>query len=99
MLYDMTEKLKFDEDPILKVKDKELTVKSDAVTVLKLMDIIQKDGEVEGALKAVELVFSEKDRKKLDSLGLKMNDYIAVITTAFSLAVGEDPDEVDYQGE
>lgn len=99
MLYDMTERLKFDDDPVLKIKDTELTIKSDASTVLQLMAVIQEDGEMEASRKAVDLLFSSKDKKKLDSLNLKMDDFIEVIGVAMSLAVGEDPDEEIPQGE
>ena len=99
MLYDMTERLKFDDDPVLKIKDTELTIKSDAPTVLKLMDIMQQNGEMEAAVKAVDLLFSPKDRKKLDAMNLKMSDFIEVISVAVALAVGEDPDEEESQGE
>lgn len=92
MLYSLTDKLSFEENPKLEIKGTVLEVKSDARTVLKLMDVVNREGEVEGALKAVDLLFSEKDRKALDKLNLSMQDYTTVIATAMELAVGEDPD-------
>ena len=93
MLYSLTDKLKFDENPQIEVKGKLLTVKADARTVLKLMDIVNTKGETEGALEAVNLLFSEKDQKAIDSLKLSMGDYVTLVATAIQLAVGEDPDE------
>ena len=92
MLYSLTDKLKFEDNPQIKIKDTVLTVKSDAETVLKLMDIVSKKGETEGTIEAVNLLFSAKDIKALNALKLSMADYITVISTATSLAVGEDPD-------
>ena len=93
MIYSLTDKLKFDDNPQIEIKGKVLTVKSDAMTVLKLMDIVETDGEIAGAVKAADLLFSAKDRKVLDSLGLSMEDFSTVLSTAMQLAVGEDPDE------
>ena len=93
MKYNITDKLKFDEDPILQIKDIELTVKSDAETVLKLMDVVTGEGELAGATKAMELLLSAKDQKKLTALHLKTYDYIAVMMAAVNLALGEDPEE------
>ena len=93
MLYSLTDKLKFEENPQIEIKDTVVTVQADAETVLKLMDIVNRKGEVEGALEAVKLLFSEKDRMALDKLNLSMGDYTTVISTAMQLAVGSDPDE------
>lgn len=95
MRYNITEKLKFDEDPVLVVKDKELTIKSDAETVLQLMDVLSTRGEIAGAMEAMKLLLSPADQKKLQGLHLKTNDYIEVMKAAVNLAMGEDPEEED----
>jgi hypothetical protein len=92
MLYSLTDKLNFEDNPQIEICGKLLTVKSDATTVLKLMDIVSNKGEVEGALEAVNLLFSAKDRKAIDELKLSMQNYVALVSTAIQLAVGEDPD-------
>lgn len=99
MKYDLTEKLKFNEDPVLVVKDVELTINSDAEAVLKLMSILQEKVEVSGATEVLDLLMSEKDRKKLSALHLKIEDYGVVVQTAIKLAMGDDPDEADTAGE
>lgn len=93
MIYDATAKLKFNEDPILKIKDVELRVRSDADVLLQLMDIMQNKGEIEGAKEALGILFSEEDYKKLQGLHLKMDDFMEIISISASLALGEDPDE------
>lgn len=95
MKYNITEKLKFNEDPVLVIRDKELTIKSDADVILRLMDVLSTKGEVAGATEVMDLLLSASDQKKLSSLHLKMTDYIDVIKTAISLALGEDPEEED----
>ena len=98
MVYDLTEKLKFNEDPILVIKDKELTVKSDAEVVLRLMDLLQTKGEIAGATEAMSLLLSPADLKKLSALHLKTDDYVTVMHAAINLALGSDPAE-EEQGE
>lgn len=41
-IVDITEKLNFDENPVLKVKDVTIEVNSDAATVLKIMGLFQR---------------------------------------------------------
>lgn len=98
MIYNMTEKLKFDSDPVLTIKDTELTIKSEAETVLQLLDIVSSKGELAAARACMELLLSPADQKKLKALHLSARDYVEVMSTAMSLALGEDPDE-DIQGE
>ena len=97
MVYSLTDKLTFEDNPQIEICGKTVTVNADATTVLKLMDIVNTKGEVDGALEAVNLLFSAKDRKDIEGLGLSMNNYITLVSTAIQLAVGEDPDE--EQGE
>ena len=95
MIYSLTDKLNFDENPKIKIKDKTLEVKADAETVLSLMDVIQNNNEIQGTILAADLLFSDKDKKIIKSLKLGFKDYITLITTAVNLAIGEDPDNED----
>lgn len=95
MVYNLTEKLKFSEDPVLQIKDTKLTIKSDAETVLKLLDVIGSKGEVAAAKEAFALLLSPADNKKLSALKLNMDDYITAMKAAAQLAMGSDPDEED----
>ena len=99
MVYDMTEKLRFDEDPVLIVKDARLTVRSDAETVLTLVDALRDKDETAGAREAAALLFSDEDRKKLAALRLRMDDHLRVVAAAVRLALGGDPEEEDTPGE
>lgn len=92
-IYDATSKLKFNEDPILKIRDTELTIKSDADILLEVIDIMQKESEMEAARKMTEILLSDEDRGKLTALHLKMEDYMEVMHVMVSLALGENPDD------
>lgn len=99
MKYDLTNKLAFDSDPIMTVKDIELTVDSDAETVLMVMEILENEGEIAAVRKCIPMLFSEEDQEKIKNLKLKMKDYSKLVITAVSLAMGEDPDEEEKVGE
>ena len=93
MLYSLTDKLSFNDDPQVEIKGKIITVKSDAETVLKLLDIVQNGGEIAGTVSAVDLLLSENDKKTLKGLNLKIADYMKFTETIVDLALGNDPDE------
>lgn len=93
MLYSLTDKLKFNENPQIEIKGKVLTIDNSATTVLELMDIVQNKGDLEGAKATMRLLFGEKDQKTLEKLKLSIDDYITVATVAMDLALGNDPDE------
>ena len=99
MIYSLTEKLNFEDNPVLEIKGKKIEVKADAETVLALMDAVQQKGEAQTATDALDLLFTEKDKKTIKNLKLSFKDYMKVINTAVSLALGEDPDEEKEQGE
>ena len=92
MLYSLTDKLKFDENPQIEIKDKIVTVKADAETVLKLLSLIEEKGEMQATLECIDLLFSPADKKTINSLKLSFNDFTKLIEVATSLALGNDPD-------
>ena len=93
MVYSLTDKLTFEENPQIEIKGKTITVKAEAETALKLFDLLEREGEMKATLKAANLLFSEKDKKYIDSLQLSMSDYALLLRTAMDLCVGNDPDE------
>lgn len=99
MRYDLTEKLALRSDPVLVIRDTELTVRSDAETVLRLMDAVREQGELEGARAAAELLFAPADRKKLAALGLSLEDWLCALRAAMELAMGLTPGAAEAPGE
>lgn len=92
MKYNLTEKLKMDEEPKIEINGKTITVKSDAETVLELLDLLQTQGELAATKQAFTLLFSEKDQKTIKALKLSFENYSKLLEVAVSLALGEDPD-------
>ena len=87
---DITEKLTFDENPKLLIKGKELEVKADAPTVLKVMSLMDSDSQnVKEVIKAYELIFPEESRREIDNMKLSFRDLMVVIQEAIKLIIGD----------
>lgn len=92
---DITEKLSFDENPRLVIKDQEFEVNADAATVLKMMGAFKDKGEVESVIEMYELLFGEEARNAIEGMGLPFKDLRVIIETVMGLVIGED----DAEGE
>ena len=87
-IIDITDKLSFEGNPKLIVKDVEIEVNTDAPTVLKFMQIMADDentSNVNTILKAYELLFSEESRKKITNLKVGFNDLMVIVKSAMEL--------------
>ena len=86
---DITDRLTFDGNPSLKIRDKELEVNADAPTMLKVMNLMQ-DGGVgnEQVAEAYNLVFSEESQKAIEEMKLIINDWMVVVQSAMELITG-----------
>ena len=92
---DITEKLDFDSNPKLKIKDKEYEVNADAETVLKVMGQFDANGGLSPAsiVSIYELLFGEKTRKEIKKLNLQFKDFQNVVMAAIDLITGENEGE------
>lgn len=88
---DITDKLSFDENPKIKIKNITCEVNSDAPTMLKIMQIIGSGDNVSPSdvVKMYELIFSEKEREKIDKLKLQFKDFQTLVMSAMSLVTGD----------
>lgn len=88
---DITEKLNYEENPRIRVKDKEIEVNTDAATMLRIMGILS-DKEETGPKEVIEmyeLMFAEKERQKIEKLKLNFSDFTTLVYTAIGLVTGE----------
>lgn len=93
---DITDKLSFDENPVICIKGVELEIQSDAENMLKMLGLFGGGkSEVQAAKEAAEMMFNERDRKKIKKLNLQFKDYMTLIREAMDLAMEEE----DSQGE
>lgn len=82
----ITDKLKFQENPVLVIGDMELEVNADATTMLKIMGVF-KDEEVsekEASIQAYEFLFSETERKKIEENKISFEDFMIIISEAMN---------------
>ncbi len=85
---DITEKLSFEEKPVLVIKDKEIELDNSAPTVLKVMGLMGEEAGAEEILQAYHLMFDEQARKTVDALCLSFNDFATLIHSAVRLVAG-----------
>lgn len=92
---DITEKLSFEENPVLVIKGKKLEVNADAATVLRIMGIL---GEGNATPKQVaemfDLIFTKEAKKEIEKLKLKFKDFQIVVENAINLITGNDEDDL-----
>ena len=89
-IVDITEKLDFDGNPKIKIKNAEIEINADAPTMLKIMGILG-DADKPGAkevMEMYELMFSEKERSKIEKLKLNFKDFTTLVYTAIDLVQG-----------
>lgn len=101
-IIDITNKLNFEERPIIKIKDVEIEANNDAVTMLKVVALFGDDGEgvaFKDILTVYNLLFDEENRKKIESLKLSMNDFSTLVMESAQTIInnGEEPDEGETQ--
>ncbi|MCH5297874.1 MAG: hypothetical protein J1E85_09415 [Ruminococcus sp.] len=97
-IIDITNKLNFEEKPVIKVKDVEVEANNDAVTMLKVVALFGENGEgvaVNDILTVYNLLFDEENRKKIESLKLSFEDFTTLIMESAQTLMnnGEEPDE------
>jgi hypothetical protein len=99
---DITDKLNFEEKPIIVVKGKEIEVNNDASTVLKILGRVEDEGtENLSSLTAMaDMLFTEQGKKNLESLSLNINDYAKVVGIAMDLVIEDEetPGELENAG-
>lgn len=86
---DITDKLKTQESPVLKVKDVELTVNDDAITLLTVMELMDSgDPTAIDIMHASKAIFGEEGFDKLAGLKLNLENFMEVVTAAMDLVTG-----------
>ena len=78
---DITDKLKFEENPALVINGKKYEVNADATTMIEVLAELG------------NLIFTNKAQKDLEKLHLKFGDYVTVVQEAVSLISRTDDQE------
>lgn len=93
-IVDITDKLEFEANPILKIGTLDVEVKSDAKTMLKLMGVFSKGEDLEAVEEALELIFAPGDVEAICELNrngkkLSAKSLTTIVQAAMELVMGE----------
>lgn len=91
---DITDKLSFEENPVIVIKDKEFEINSDAETMLLIMGDFKNMTEVDAVLSAYDRLFNEASRKAIADMKLPFKDLQTIIQVAMQLVNGTDEGEL-----
>ena len=91
---DITDKLSFEENPVIVIKDKEFEINSDAETMLLIMGDFKNMTEVDAVLSAYDRLFDEESRKAIADMKLPFKDLQTIIQVAMQLVNGTDEGEL-----
>ena len=91
---DITDKLTFDENPVMQIGTLELEVNADAETMLRLMGVFSEKGDMQAVNDALGLIFKPEDVKavsalKKDGKKLSATSLMTIVQEAMALVMGE----------
>ena len=89
-IYDITDKLSYEESPVLKIKDIEVHVNDDAPTMIKIMGKLGNGVTPQDIADMYELIIPEKDREKIDGLKLNFSNFQKIVKAAIDVATGKE---------
>ncbi len=94
----ITDKLCFEENPVMEIETLDVEVKADAETMLRLMGVFVEKTELEAVGEALNLVFSPQDVEAICNLernGKKLSakSLMTIVQAAMSLVMGGEQGE------
>ncbi len=97
-LIDITDKLNFEEKPSVRVKNVDLAINNDAVSMLKVAALFEDgNGKSKRCYRNVSSSFDESEREKIEKLKLNMHDFNALISESAKIATGDLTDEGKFR--
>ena len=93
-VFDITDKLSFEENPVLKIKDVEIEVNTNAMDILNIIGAMKDDTNSQSLLRMLETLFpSAESIAKITSLKLSMEDLKVFIKEAISCVMGSEGED------
>ena len=89
---DITDKLKFDEKPVLAFNGKEYELDDSAVTVLEVMELVGNEPNMTDLMDAAKRVFGDKYNEIVETCGT-FHNLMVTIESAIDLITDEDVGE------
>ena len=92
-IIDITDKLNFEEKPVIKVKNIKLQINNDAITMLKVIALLDKENsngiEANDILTAYELLFDKENQEKIQALKLSFNDFSTLVVETANTIIND----------
>lgn len=90
----ITDKLDFEENPVMEIGTLEVEVNADAETMLRLMGVFAEKGDLEAVGEALNLIFKPEDvdaicNLKKNGKKLSAKSLMTIVQSAMSLVMGE----------
>ena len=94
----ITDKLCYEENPVMEIETLDVEVRADAETMLRLMGVFAEKTELEAVGEALNLIFSPQDVEAICNLernGKKLSakSLMTIVQSAMSLVVGDEQGE------
>jgi hypothetical protein len=94
----ITDKLCFEENPVMEIETLDVEVRADAETMLRLMGVFTEKTELEAVGEALNLIFSPQDVEAICNLernGKKLSakSLMTIVQAAMSLVMGDEQGE------
>ena len=94
----ITDKLCFEENPVMELETLDVEVRADAETMLRLMGVFTEKTELEAVGEALNLIFSPQDVEAICNLernGKKLSakSLMTIVQAAMSLVMGDEQGE------
>lgn len=94
----ITDKLCFEENPVMEIETLDVEVKADVETMLRLMGVFAEKTELEAVGEALNLIFSPQDVEAICNLernGKKLSakSLMTIVQAAMSLMMGDEQGE------
>lgn len=94
----ITDKLCFEENPVMEIETLDVEVKADAETMLRLMGVFAEKTELEAVGEALNLIFPPQDVEAICNLernGKKLSakSLMTIVQAAMSLVIGDEQGE------
>lgn len=87
---DITDKLNFDEKPKIRIRGEEFEVNDSATAMLKILPKLKDDISTESINEIFEVLFDEKNRKKIEAFKLDFKDFTTLVMESVKLVSGSD---------
>ena len=85
---DITDKLRFDENPAIEIRGRKVEVNADAETVLRAMAALEEGTGAKQVISLYQLMFPETSREIIEDLHLQFGDFKTLVETAIQLVTG-----------